>query len=87
MKKPKKYLPSINIDGNPDPQEVSRIEDQPIDFTLVKTTRKHKQERPELPDKVNKTVTKQLKDHLHEQKTKGVKTRPQVENGGGDQRN
>ena len=72
-------MPAINIDidGNPGPQEVQRLEDQPLDFTLVKTSRKFKQNRPELPDHVNRAVSKELKDHLKEQKTKSHKTKPQ----------
>ena len=81
IKNQRKYLPSINIDidGNPDPQEVDRLADQPLDFTTVKTARKFRQERPELPQHVNQTVSRELKDHLREQKTKAIKTRPQEE--------
>ena len=48
-----------------------------MDFTTVKTARKVRQERPVLPQQVNQTVSKELKDHLREQKTKDIKTRPQ----------
>ena len=76
-----KFLPAINInlDGDEDPQAIERDDDIPLDFTKVKTARKFKDKRPELPVHVNNTVSKELKDHLKEQKNKDTKTRPQEE--------
>ena len=65
------------MDGNKDPQDINRLQDQPLDFTLVKPARRHRQERPEIPSHVNKEVSKQLKDFIREEKTKSIKTKPQ----------
>ena len=76
-----KYLPSMNIDldGNPDVQEISRIEDQPIDFTLVKRPWRQKQDRPELTETAKMKVDIDLDNHIQKQKTEDVKRRPQKE--------
>ena len=74
-----KFLPSVNIDldGNSDPQTVERLDNQPLDWTTVKTARRFRNERPELPGKVNKTMSKELKDHLKQQKERQPKSKPQ----------
>ena len=58
---------------------VDRFDNQPLDFTIVKTARRNRTERPILPDHVQQTISKDLKDHLKQQKQKTTKTSPQEE--------
>ena len=75
-----KYLPGLNIDcqGN-QCMEQTESENIPLDYTKVKTARKFKEPRPELPHHVNKSISKELKDHVKEQRNKGTKSRQQQE--------
>ena len=45
-------------------QESERLENQPLDFTVVKPAKKIRPQRPELPAEVNNVVSKELRDHI-----------------------
>ena len=74
-------LPALNIDinGSQDPQEITRIENQPIDFTVVRTARKYKDQRPLITGDLKTKVNKELKDHIKNQRNLDIKPRPQKE--------
>ena len=72
-------LPAVNIDinGSQDPQEVTRIDNQPIDFTVVRTARKFKDQRPQITGDLKDKVNKELRDHIRNQRNLDIKPRPQ----------
>ena len=75
--KPKEYLPVINLDENDEPQINDDLhEKQPLDFTLVKTARKMRPERPKIPEQVAKTVNKDIKQHIKQQQQQCAQTTP-----------
>ena len=56
------------------------MEEQPLDYTRVRTAWKIRPERPPIPDNVTKEVSKELKDFLKHQKSLATKpTKPQQE--------
>ena len=73
------YLPAINLDTNDDPtnHQEPRTEEQPLDWTRVKTARKVLPDRPPIPEQVQEEVKKDLKSHIKEQQNKNIRTRPQ----------
>ena len=73
------YLPAINLDTNDDPTNnlEQRTEEQPLDWTRVKTARKVLPDRPPIPEQVQDEVKKDLKSHIKDQKNKNIKTKPQ----------
>ena len=73
------FLPAINLDVNDDPTlpEQQRTENQPLDWTRVKTAWKTLPERPPIPEQIQKEVKKDLKNHVKDQQEKNITTQPQ----------
>ena len=73
------YIPAINLDHNDDPTtpDTNRSENQPLDWTRVKTAWKVLPQRPPIPEQIQDEVRKDLKNHVREQKEKNIKNQPQ----------
>ena len=76
-----KLLPAIGIDlnGDPDPQPINRDDHQPLNYTPVKTAWKTLPPRPTIPSRMDKEVSKELKDFMKHQKNLNIKSNPQQE--------
>ena len=74
-----KFLPTVNIDlqGNNDSQNITREQNQPIDFTVVKRSRRPQQPRPEIQGPIKEVIEKDLGEHIQKQRDENIKRKPQ----------
>ena len=61
------HTPSIDMEGNPiEDKDSNRLENQPIDWTVVKFPKRHYIPRPSLTDTMDEKVTEDLEKHIED---------------------
>ena len=75
----RKYTPAANIsaEGGEDDQTITRTSNQPINFTIVKRSRRQSKPRPELNDSAEDKISNDLDNHIRKQAQEKTKRKPQ----------